>query len=247
MFSVHRRVPPRAVYSRRIPHAGRVNRPHCRRREMDSLKLHATLKPMPGMLFETPLEPAQIFQLLFGAWILLAHAYHRAELHRFYDKWSSERLSYSTLRGLGSAPCRLYGLFRVPSLQPFQLRLASVAFSLGVAVSCHPTLANLGCWAAFVAYHAYFPQLYASRISGGHTSILIPAVFFISGCCPANSDWSIPLLRIYVASAYCSSGLEKIASSVRLGTYWGRGETLQFYIYEVRCSDSNSTHPWSND
>ena len=158
--------------------------------------------------------------------------FHHVELHRFYDKWVSEDFSYSRVSGLGSMPCKLYGLFRVPSLQPLQLRFAAVAFALSVVTSCYPPLSRFGCWGAFATYHFYFPQLFASRIVGGHTTILLPAVFFICGCCPANKDWSLVLLRIYIASGYCSSGLEKIRSSVKLSSFWGRGETLQFYIFE---------------
>ena len=115
-----------------------------------------------------------------------------------------------------------------------QLRAVALAFGLGLAGLCCESTLRAGAALAFAAYHLLFPQLFASRIVGGHVSVLLPAVLLQLACCPTGKVWGLVLLRAHVASGYCSSGLAKLWSSARVGAYWGRGETLQYYILESR-------------
>ena len=40
------------------------------------------------------------------------------------------------------------------------------------------------------------------------------------------------LLRIYLASGYFSSGMCKLLCGARFGRFWGKGTTLQMYIFD---------------
>jgi hypothetical protein len=135
-------------------------------------------------------------------------------------RWSCSGISIAERRGLGSGPSKLYGVLPVPALSPAQLRAAGAALAAGLAVGCTAAYGRSGFALAFVMYHAYFPQLFASRIVGGHVTILLPAAFGLAACCPSGAVWGLALLRVYVASAYCSSGVAKVWNSWRIGTYW---------------------------
>eukprot|EP01052_Picozoa_sp_SAG31_P042986 SAG31_NODE_7011_length_1818_cov_1.697499_2_plen_503_part_00 len=179
-------------------------------------------------------QPTRLLQVAFGCWTTTALMWHSAELLRFYDRWCKSGISMTARRGLGSGPCKLYGILPVPALTPVQLRAAMLVLGCGLLGCCTPLCPRAAASLAFVSYHLVFPQLFASRIVGGHVSILLPAVLVQLACCPQDRVWGILLLRVHVASCYCSSGMSKLWSSVKVGLFWGRAETLQYYILESR-------------
>ena len=48
----------------------------------------------------------------------------------------------------------------------------------------------------------------------------------------SRSEWPLVLIRIYIASGYFSSGMCKLLCGLRFSRYWGKGPTLQMYIYD---------------
>ena len=88
-------------------------------------------------------------------------------------------------------------------------------------------------------YFFYFTQLYAEATTSGHGPILIPSVLFLLCCSPSldrevqsRSEWPLQLIRIYLASGYFSSGMCKLLCGARFGRFWGKGTTLQMYIFD---------------
>ena len=47
-----------------------------------------------------------------------------------------------------------------------------------------------------------------------------------------SSEWPLQLLRVYLASGYFSSGMCKLLCGARFGRFWGKGTTLQMYIFD---------------
>ena len=81
--------------------------------------------------------------------------------------------------------------------------------------------------------------MFAEVTCSGHSTILIPALLFILSCAPSldhqvqsNSEWPLVLIRIYLASGYFSSGMCKLLCGARFNRWWGKGPTLQLYIYD---------------
>ena len=77
----------------------------------------------------------------------------------------------------------------------------------------------------------------------GHSTILIPSVLFILSCAPSldhevqsRSEWPLTLIRIYLASGYFSSGMCKLLCGGRFNRFWGKGPTLQLYIFDAMWS-----------
>ena len=145
----------------------------------------------------------------------------------------------ATKRGLGAHPSKVYGLFTPPTLTLQQLQLTGAAFTACLLLACTPLAPRVFCFLAYVLYFFYFPQLYAEATVSGHGSILIPGVLFLLCCSPSldrevqsRSEWPLQLLRIYLASGYFSSGMCKLLCGARFGKFWGKGTTLQMYIFD---------------
>ena len=148
-------------------------------------------------------------------------------------------LTLATKRGLGAHPGKLYGIFTPPTLTPLQLRLTGGAFTACLLAACLPLAPRVFLFLAYILSFCYFPQLYAESTLSGHSSILIPSVLFLLCCSPSldhevrsRSEWPLQLLRIYLASGYFSSGMCKLLCGARFGRFWGKGTTLQMYIFD---------------
>ena len=48
----------------------------------------------------------------------------------------------------------------------------------------------------------------------------------------SQSEWPLVLIRIYLSSGYFTSGMCKVLCGLRFSRYWGKGPTLQMYIYD---------------
>ena len=48
----------------------------------------------------------------------------------------------------------------------------------------------------------------------------------------SRSEWPLVLIRIYLSSGYFTSGMCKLLCGLRFSRYWGKGPTLQMYIYD---------------
>merc|ERR550519_1770666 len=72
---------------------------------------------------------------------------------------------------------------------------------------------------------------------------MIFPLLFISAFAPdlsGDSDFSsetsmlpIVILKLILTTAYCSAGISKLWASIKAGTFWGNGSTLQYYIFEA--------------
>merc|ERR1719414_2290208 len=68
---------------------------------------------------------------------------------------------------------------------------------------------------------------------------------------PETSMLPIVILKLILTTAYCSAGVSKLWASVKAGTFWGNGSTLQYYIFEAlminrpSSSDGSGMPHWS--
>ena len=149
------------------------------------------------------------------------------------------RLALAQKRGLGAHPCKLYGVFQPPTLSAPQLRLTGLALIACLLGACTPLFPRVFCFAAFLLSLCYFPQLFAEVTCSGHSTILIPSILFLLSCAPSldhqvrsTSEWPLHLIRIYISVGYFSSGMCKLLCGARFNRFWGKGPTLQAYIFD---------------
>ena len=118
-------------------------------------------------------------------------------------------------------------------------RLCGLALMGCLMASCAPIMPRVFLFLAYLLSLCYFPQLFAEVSCSGHSTILIPSILFILTCAPSldhelqsRSEWPLVLIRIYMASGYFSSGMCKLLCGLRFNRYWGKGPTLQMYIFD---------------
>jgi hypothetical protein len=108
-----------------------------------------------------------------------------------------------------------------------------------LALACTPVAPRVFLFVAALLSLAYFPQLFGEITCSGHSTILIPSILFLLSCAPSldhqvrsDSEWPLVLIRIYIASGYFSSGMCKLLCGARFKRFWGKGPTLQLYIFD---------------
>ena len=172
-------------------------------------------------------------------------------------------LALSRKRGLGAHPAKIYGLFDPPRMSASQLRASSLTLIACLLLACTPVAPRVFLVLACLLSLCYFPQLFAEVTCSGHSTILIPSLLFLLSCAPSldhqvrsSSEWPLVLIRIYIASGYFSSGMCKLLCGARFHRFWGKGPTLQLYVYDgmwSRPAQSPAirwlqrqllTHPW---
>ena len=83
------------------------------------------------------------------------------------------------------------------------------------------------------------PRAVSRCTLSGHGTILLPSILFLLSCAPSldhqlssQSTWPLHLIRFFIASGYFSSGMCKLLGGMRFGVFWGRGPTIQMYVYD---------------
>ena len=195
---------------------------------------------MSWVLMQFPSNPVRQFQQAFCLAIALAIATTIGPHGRFI-KWFGDEsgLHLARKRGLGAHPSKVYGLFSPPVLTAPQFRAVGFALMGCLVASCAPIMPRVFLFVAYVLSLCYFPQLFAEVSSSGHSTILIPSILFILTCASSldhevqsRSEWPLVLIRIYICSGYFSSGMCKLLCGLRFNRYWGKGPTLQMYIFD---------------
>ena len=195
---------------------------------------------MSWALAQFPANPVRQFQQLFCLTVALAIGITIRPHHRFMQWFSdSSGLDLARKRGLGAHPSKLYGLVSPPVLSARHFRLCGLALMGCLMASCAPIMPRVFLFLAYLLSLCYFPQLFAEVSCSGHSTILIPSILFILTCAPSldhelqsRSEWPLVLIRIYMASGYFSSGMCKLLCGLRFNRYWGKGPTLQMYIFD---------------
>mmetsp|Transcript_29529 Transcript_29529/g.84563 ORF Transcript_29529/g.84563 Transcript_29529/m.84563 type:complete len:531 (-) Transcript_29529:54-1646(-) len=175
----------------------------------------------------------RVFYCIMIAGVICMHHLHHA---RFYRWFVGSGLQQEQRRGLGYAAVRPYGLFEPPRLTVPQFHAAGAALVASLVLACFDCLApRVFLWSAFCLYFMYFSQLFCESKAGGHSTVMIPTTLFMLALAQPGSDavWPLEVLKIYLALAYCASGVCKLAGSVYFGKFWGNGPTLQCYVYEA--------------
>ena len=191
------------------------------------------------VLTQFPANPVRQFQQLYCMWIALMLARNLRAHVKFLTWFDGSGLELSRKRGLGAHPSKIYGLFSPPTLTGAQLRLVGLALIGCLLAACAPVLPRVFLFLSYLLSLCYFPQLYAEVTCSGHSTILIPSILFILSCSSSldhavqsQHEWPLVLIRIYMASGYFSSGACKLLCGLRFNRYWGKGPTLQMYIFD---------------
>ena len=186
-----------------------------------------------------PTNPVRQFQLIFCLWIAVGMMRNMNKHVRFYKWFAGCGLTLASKRGLGAHPSKIFRLFTPPVLTAMQLRLSGIAFTACLLVSCLPLAPRVFLVLAAILYFLYFTQLFAECTLSGHGTILLPSILFLLSCAPSldreltsDSTWPLHLIRFFIASGYFSSGMCKLLGGMRFGVFWGRGPTIQMYIYD---------------
>jgi len=182
---------------------------------------------------------------------------------RYYSWFSGSGLGIAEHRGYGQTASRLWGLVGAP-----RLSVPAMAASGALLVACLalpslplvPAPAQAACFGlALVFYHLYFSQLYCEAHVGAHVTVMVPPVLVLLALSPGLSNGGNPdgspalleeragaftawLVKIVLASAYCSAGASKVASSVRARRAWWDGATLQASVFEALLLCRKGTH-----
>ncbi len=210
---------------------------------------NTAVDPLGALAGALDVTGARLFQLLFCAWVAATMLSSAAAHRTFYDWFHTSDISLAKKRGLGAHPTKVYGLFAPPHLTSAQFRAVGAAFTACLLASLLPLAPRPFLFAAFLLSLVYFPQLYAEATTSGHGPILVPSLLLLLSCCPAlnlddsggaaassiasrSSTWTLVLIRIYISSGYFSSGLAKLLAGIRFNRFWGRGTTLQHYLFD---------------
>ena len=67
-----------------------------------------------------------------------------------------------------------------------------------------------------------------------HPPLILVLFLFVAAAAQvqSRSEWPLVLIRIYISSGYFSSGMCKLLCGLRFNRYWGKGPTLQMYIFD---------------
>jgi len=198
---------------------------------------------VPALLAALPTNPVRQFQLCYCTWLTLVMCLNIRHHTRFYRWFYSSGISLAEKRGLGAHPSKIYKMITPPTLTPSQLPVAGAAFTACLALSCTPLAPRVFLFIGFLLYFLYFPQLFAETTLSGHSSILIPSILLLLSCSPSldhevglwkgdTTVWPLQLIRLYIGSGYFSSGMCKLLCGIRFKRFWGRGSTLQYYVFE---------------
>jgi len=186
-----------------------------------------------------PGNPVRLFQQLYCLTLAVQVARCLGAHVRFLTWFDSSGLQLARKRGLGAHPSKLYGLFSPPRLSGEQLRITGLALIFCLVASCVPVLPRVFLVLAMLLSLCDFPQMFDETSCSGHSTILIPSLLFILSCSSSldhevqsQSEWPLVLIRIYISSGYFSSGMCKLLCGLRFNRYWGKGPTLQMYIFD---------------
>jgi hypothetical protein len=191
------------------------------------------------ILNQFPANPVRQFQQLYCLILALCLMRNLRAHVKFVAWFDGSGLELARKRGLGAHPSKLYGLFTPPRLNGRELRLVGLSLIGCLLAACAPVLPRVFLFLAYLLSLCYFPQLYAEVSCSGHSTILIPSLLFILACSSSldhqvqsRSEWPLVLIRMYLASGYFSSGMCKLLCGLRFNRYWGKGPTLQMYIFD---------------
>ena len=191
------------------------------------------------VLRQFPANAVRQFQLAFCLWIALALIRNLRAHTKFLTWFDGSGLQLARKRGLGAHPSKLYGLFSPPTLTGPQFFVCGLMLIGCLLASCAPLLPRVFLFLSYLLSLCYFPQLFAEVSCSGHSTILIPSILFILACSSSldhdiqsTSEWPLVLIRIYITSGYFSSGACKLLCGLRFNRYWGKGPTLQMYIFD---------------
>ena len=191
------------------------------------------------ILAQFPENPVRQFQQLYCLSIAVGLLWNMRAHVAFLTWFDTSGLALSRKRGLGAHPSPLYGLLTPPRLTGPQLRIVGLCLAVCLLAACAPVLPRVFLFLSYLLSLCYFPQLYAEATCSGHSTILIPSILFILSCSSSldhavqsQHEWPLVLIRIYVTSGYFASGACKLLCGLRFNRYWGKGPTLQMYIYD---------------
>jgi len=187
--------------------------------------------------------PIRKVQILF-CFIIASNLARIFSKHVSFYRWFSKcGLEISKHRGFGQTACKAFGVIpNLPALSNFQFTCVGAMFITSLLVSCLNVAPRGFLFMSLVLYWAYFSQLYCEAHTGAHVIVMIVPLIFIAACSPdltgeavspETSMLPIVILKLILTTAYCSAGVSKLWASVKAGTFWGNGSTLQYYIFEA--------------
>ena len=137
----------------------------------------------------------------------------------------------SGARGLGFSNSAPYGFVPIPSLSPAAFNVLSclTAIALMLAPLFNSGIIYAATFAMFLVVGSHLGQ---ETSIGQHASVPVYSVlFYLAVGCSREQNWTIPMIKVHMASLYLAPGVLKLGCALIQNKKWWSGPSMQQYMF----------------